>query len=424
MKSLDFHNEFEKIINRDYFSKKIQPIRKNAFDKFSEVGLPNKRLEDWRFTNLNHFLKSSYVLSESKHSEPLKLDLTKFEIPSTSTLVFINGHFKKELSDKVDNVRLLSGIDYLESKNWSLQYPSDCPFELLNTSFMDSGMSIVLEEGQIPEKPIRFLFIASAKEELMISPKIHIDCGLNSSLTFIEHQVGYSDNFFMNSSINCFLDENSSLHHIKIQSDSSKAVNINRVHVKQNKDSQYTFFSLALDSQLSRLDIKNDLNGEGADCSINGLSLSTQNEQLGSHILTNHFSPNCSSSQNFKNILHGKSSGIFNGKTVVHQNAQKTDSKQSNKNLILSNNAIMNSNPQLEIYADDVKCAHGSTTGSLDKDAIFYLRSRGLSFMNAQKLLMEGFAVELFDVIKNESIKTFIIQKFEKWLTEKTKNVF
>ena len=151
---------------------------------------------------------------------------------------------------------------------------------------------------------------------------------------------------------------------------------------------------------------------------MKGLSLSSKNEQLGSHILTNHYSPNCSSSQNFKNILYGNSSGIFNGKTVVHQNAQKTDSKQSNKNLILSNNALMNSNPQLEIYADDVKCSHGSTTGALDEDAIFYLRSRGLSLINAQKLLLEGFAVELFDVIKDNTVKTFIINKFEKWLTE------
>ena len=418
MKNLDFQNEFEKIITRDYFSKKIQPLRKRAFDKFSEIGLPNKKLEDWRFTNLNHFLKSSYVLSELKHSDASELDLSQFAIPNTDTLVFVNGHFKKELSDTIDKVKLMSGQEYLELKNWFFESPSECPFELLNTSFMDSGMSIILEENQVIEKPIRFLFIASAKEELMISPKIHIDCSPNSSFTFIEHQVGQSDKFFINTSINCFLDEGASLNHIKIQSDSQKAVNINKVYVKQNRDSQYTFFHLALDSQLSRLDIKNDLNGEGAECSLNGLSLSSENEQLGSHILTNHYSPNCSSSQNFKNILYGNSSGIFNGKTVVHQDAQKTDSKQSNKNLILSNNALMNSNPQLEIYADDVKCSHGSTTGALDEDAIFYLRSRGLSLINAQKLLLEGFAVELFDVIKDNSVKTFIINKFEKWLTE------
>ena len=418
MKSLDFQNEFEKIINRDYFSKEILPLRKKAFDKFSEVGLPNKKLEDWRFTNLNHFLKSSYVLSELEHGDPSNIDLSQFAIPNTNTLVFVNGHFKKELSDTIDGVKLLSSQEYLELKNESFQYPSECPFELLNTSFMDSGISIILEENQVIEKPIRFLFIASAKEKLMVSPKIHIDCNPNSSLTFIEHKVGYSDDFFINTSINCFLDEGSSLNHINIQSDSQKAVNINKVYVKQSRESQYTFFHLTLESQLSRLDIKNDLNGEGAECSLNGLSLSSKNEQLGSHILTNHYSPNCLSSQNFKNILHEKSSGIFNGKTVVHQDAQKTDSKQSNKNLILSNNASMNSNPQLEIYADDVKCSHGSTTGALDEDAIFYLRSRGLSLINAQKLLMEGFAVELFDVIKDDSIKTFIINKFEKWLTE------
>jgi Fe-S cluster assembly protein SufD len=168
MKSLDFQNEFEKIINRDYFSKEILPLRKKAFDKFSEVGLPNKKLEDWRFTNLNHFLKSSYVLSELEHGDPSNIDLSQFAIPNTNTLVFVNGHFKKELSDTIDGVKLLSSQEYLELKNGSFQYPSECPFELLNTSFMDSGVSIILEENQVIEKPIRFLRLLQLKLSLLI----------------------------------------------------------------------------------------------------------------------------------------------------------------------------------------------------------------------------------------------------------------
>ena len=190
----------------------------------------------------------------------------------------------------------------------------------------------------------------------------------------------------------------------------------NQNNIQQKHNSKYDFLQFSYDLNLSRTKIETKLNGDGAECSLNGLSLSRENQQLGTHIITNHFTPNCWSSQNFKNILLDNSSGIFNGRTIVHKNAQKTDSQQSNKNLILSKNALMNSNPQLEIYADDVKCSHGSTTGALDEDALFYLRSRGLNPIEAKKLLIGGFAIELFEDLKHEPTKNFIVNKFEDWL--------
>ena len=210
----------------------------------------------------------------------------------------------------------------------------------------------------------------------MISPKINIDCENNSSFTFLEHTVSDSNNFFLNSSISCSLGENSSMRHIKIIGESKNGVIFNKINVHQKNNSRYDFLQFCYDSNFSRTNIETELYGEGAVCRLSGLSISRKNQQLGAHIVTNHFAPHCMSSQNFKNILLDNSSGIFNGRTIVHKNAQKTDSQQSNKNLILSKNALMNSNPQLEIYADDVKCGHGSTTGALDEDALFYLRSR------------------------------------------------
>jgi Fe-S cluster assembly protein SufD len=269
-------------------------------------------------------------------------------------------------------------------------------------------------------KPIRFLFATSTAEEIMITPKVNIDCGESSSFTFIEHYVGGSNNFFFNSSISCFLNKNSSMHHIKIIEESKKGLIFSKTNVQQENSSRYNFLTFNCDSNFSRAKIDTKLNGEGAECSLSGLSLSRDNQQLGTHIVTNHFSPNCYSNQNFKNILLDNSSGIFNGRTIVHKNAQKTNSQQSNKNLILSKSAHMNSNPQLEIYADDVKCSHGSTTGELDNDALFYLRSRGLTLLEAKKLLVRGFAIDLFKNLRHEPTKNHIIDKFENWLIQNT----
>ena len=164
--------------------------------------------------------------------------------------------------------------------------------------------------------------------------------------------------------------------------------------MEQNSDSRYTFFQFADGSQLGRLNIYNELKGEGANSDINGLTLSNDSQHLANHIITDHQVPHCSSSQNFKTVLQDYSSGVFNGRTIVRKDAQKTDSSQSNKNLLLSKSALMNSNPQLEIYADDVKCSHGCTIGQLDDDALFYMRSRGIREKEAKAVLTYAFASE------------------------------
>ena len=408
--------EFEKVIDREKFSDKVKPIRERAFENFMSLGFPNKKWEDWRFTNLSGFNKNSYVVTDKSHNAPTGLNLDRFHIPDMHTIVFINGHYDTELSDKIDGVKLMTSLEYDEYKNSSINFVSKCPFELLNTAFMDSGMSMVIHENNTLNKPVRFLFVTSSNENIMIFPKINIECKENSSLTFLQHSVGASNDFFVNSSISCFLGKNSSMQHIKIMGESKNGIIFNKINVQQKHNSRYDFLQFSYDSSLSRTKIEAELNGDGAECSLNGLSLSRKNQQLGTHITTNHFTPNCWSNQNFKNILLGSSSGVFNGRTIVHKDAQKTDSQQSNKNLILSKNALMNSNPQLEIYADDVKCSHGSTTGALDEDALFYLRSRGLNSIEAKKLLMRGFAIELFEDLKHEPTKNFIVNKFENWL--------
>ena len=416
----DFNIEFDKMINRDYFSDKVHPMREKAFSKFLEIGLPTKKWEDWRFTDLSSISNSNFRLSEKLDAPNGDVDISQYQIDDVETIVIYNGHYIETLSSIPSGIQLLSGLEYLEKINWEFNSPEGSPFDLLNTAFMDSGMSIVVDQNVIVEKPIRMLFISSGLENLMVTPRIHIDLGESSSATFIEDHRGDSDSFFQNGSTFVTLKQNAQLDHIRIQSNSVTTANILNIQVEQNADSRYTFFQFADGSQLGRLNIYNKLKGEGANSDINGLTLSNDSQHLDNHIITDHQVPHCSSAQNFKTVLQGHSSGVFNGRTIVRKDAQKTDSSQSNKNLLLSKNALMNSNPQLEIYADDVKCAHGSSTGTLDKNALFYLRSRGLDVMSAKALLVRGFATELLDLVKHDGTRDFLTERFDSWLSENT----
>jgi Fe-S cluster assembly protein SufD len=420
MKLTQFKSEFEKMINRDYFSDKIHPLRQDAFSKFLEIGLPTKKWEDWRFTNLSSISKGNFRISEIQDAPKGDLDISPYKLKDIDTIVIYNGHYQETLSSIPSGVQLLSGLDYLEKTNSEFNSPEHSPFDLLNTAFMDSGMSIVVDSNVDVEKPIRMLFISSGLESLMVTPRIHIDLGESSSVTFIEHHVGNSTSFFQNESVFVILGQNAQLNHIRIQSNSVSTANMAKIQVEQNADSRYTFFQFADGSRLGRLNIHAELKGEGADCSLNGLALSNDSQHLDNHIIMDHQVPHCTSSQNFKSVLQDHSSGVFNGRTIVRKGAQKTDSNQSNKNLLLSKNALINSNPQLEIYADDVKCAHGSTTGALDKDVLFYLRSRGLDMLSAKALMVRGFATELLDLVKHDGIRDFITDRFDTWLLENT----
>jgi len=420
MNLANFQSEFEKLMNRDYFSDKVHPIRQKAFTKFLETGLPTQQWEDWRFTNLSPITKQNFRFSEIQDAPTEPINISDYEMEDVETIVFYNGHYQKDISSIPDGIQLMSGLDYLERGNWQFESPEHSPFDHLNTAFMDSGMSLIIPPNETIEQPIRFLFISTGNEHLMVSPNVRLDLGESASATFIEHHVGDSDSFFQNSSSYITLGQNAQLDHIRIQSNSNELVNISNLNVTQQADSHYSFIQFADGGKLGRLNIHSDLIGEGADCSLNGISLSNGHQHVDNHIITDHQKPHCTSSQNFKSVLQEASTGVFVGRTIVREDAQKTDSIQSNKNLLLSDKALMNSNPQLEIYADDVKCAHGSTTGALDENALFYLRSRGLDILSAKALLVRGFANELLEKIKHDSIRIFITDRFDDWLTRNT----
>ena len=416
----DFQSEFNKIKSRSHFSKAIHPEREKAFSQLLEIGLPTTKWEDWRYTDLSIIANNSFRLSDTQDMPSKKIDISDYQINGTDPIVIFNGHYQEDLSVIPDGVTLLPNLDYIEKNNWKFKNPTLSPFDLLNTTFMDSGVSLIIDSNVNIQKPIQLILISSGVDSLMVSPRLHIDVGQSSSATFIEEHVGTSNSFFQNTSLFISTGINAQLDHIRIQSNSDKMVNMANQYLYQNQDSHYTFFQFATGSKLGRLNLHAQLEGEGADCSLNGLTLSNKNQHIDNHIIIDHKVANCTSSQNFKTVLQDNSSGLFNGRTIVREGAQKTDSSQSNNNLLLSTNALMNSNPQLEIYADDVKCSHGSTTGALDTESLFYLQSRGLNSFTAKSLLIRGFVTELLEAIKNENIRKYITGKFSNWISKNT----
>ena len=411
-------DEFLKVLDRQYFSNRTDTIRKNAFDSFKENGLPDKKLEDWRFTDLSSVRKGDYKIPDHDDAPKEVIDLPQFGLDSFETMVFINGRYQDNISSVPKNVNVMSNQEYMEKFNWEVYQPNMSPFDLLNTAFMDSGICIVIGEGIKVDVPLRMLFISSEASGTMITPRIHLDIEESSSMELIEQHVGHSGEYLCNASTVINVENNASLNHVRIQNSSRNTINMANIHVKQHKDSNYTFSQFAFGGELSRLNLYTEMLGKNANCSISGLNLSDKRQHLDSNIVTCHYSSHCTSSQNFKSVLKDQSSGVFNGKSIVQINAEKTDSNQSNKNLLLSDQAIMNSNPQLEIHTDDVKCSHGSTTGELDTDALFYMRSRGIDEQSAIAILVNGFVSEIIDDINHIEVVNYLRGYFKNWIEE------
>ena len=404
--------EFEKMLNRNYFSKSLHPYRKEAFTQLEKTGFPTQKWENWRFTNVSNISDGEFMISEISDAPQTTPDIDSYQMEGVDTVVIYNGHYQKDISSIPNGVNLLSGSEYMERKNGNFDRANNSPFDLLNTAFTDSGMCIVLEKNTLVKSPIRILFISNGDRSIMVNPRVNVDIGESSSLTFIEQHVGDATSFFQNESVFITLGNNAQLNHVRIQSNSEFTQNISNLNVNQAADSQYEFFQLVDGSKLGRSNICVQLDGENAQCNINSLTLSKNNQHIDNNIIVNHNSAQTHSSQFVKSILFDTSTGVFNGRTVVHENAQKITAQQTNKNILLSKKAKMNANPQLEIYADDVKCSHGSTTGQIDEDALFYLQSRGINKQDAMELMVVGFANEVLDKIPHPEIKKAIYTEF------------
>ena len=394
----------------------LSELRQKAFSRFSECGFPTKKWEDWQFTDFSPFDKTKFRISSADDVKDIDKSHTQSFADSFS-IIIINGHYQPQLSHVPNGVTIRTLFDvFIKDEKADLSYSEENPFIALNTSLMNCGLVVDVSDGIQIDKPIHYQFISTGIEDnIMNHPRLLIRLGENSSTEIIEHYKCESTSLYWNNCVTiCELGKNGELHHTRIQEDTGYHTGNIEYHLQNDARLNTLFFNSG--TELYRGDVNISFNGQNASAELNGLSLLKNNQHMDMRVIVDHAYPHCTSNQLFKYILDDKSTGVFNGRVIVQKDSQKTDSSQSNKNLLLSKSSSMNSNPQLEIYADDVRCSHGSTTGQLDEEVLYYLRSRGIDIVMAQQLMVEGFAGELLVNIKNEKTITYLSNKLTSWL--------
>ena len=398
----------------------LRLIRENAIERFLEVGFPSVKDEEWRYTNVAPLVKADFEPAPSVTGRAnLDAKLTSYPEAAKSRIVFINGKLDAELSDisgLETNVIVLDLSTATEDPQFGdlvkahlgreADYVSNS-FTALNTAFATDGVFIYIPKHQVVESPLHLQFVVDVKaERLAVFPRVLLLADEGSSATIVETYDSTSESsYFTNSVVEVVLKDASRVSHYKVQRDNHAAFHIANTAAVLGRSSTYDSIAITLGGQLSRHDISVKLDAEGAECHVDGLYIVGGGQHTDTHSVIDHRQPHCSSHQLYKGILDGKSRAVFNGKIFVRHDAQKTDAMQTNKNLLLSNEARVDTKPQLEILADDVKCAHGAAVGQIDEDELFYLETRGIHTHLARNLLTYGFAEEVIERIKLDSIK-------------------
>jgi Fe-S cluster assembly protein SufD len=390
-------------------------LRKAGMISFGEQGFPTLEDEDWRFTNVAPIARMPFrparePVANGAETKTLTEDI--FAALPGNRLVFVNGFFSAKLSRlqpvsggaRIENLSAaLSGQGALIEKHFTRYAKTkDNAFAALNQAFFSDGAFIFVPAGVEISEPIQLVYISSSKQGgEAIHPRNLIIAEANSKVTVIESYVSTGAGaYFTNAVTELVAGDNAYVELVKLQDESAEAFHIATIQGEFGRASNVTVHSFALGARLSRTNIRANLAGEGLECILNGLYV-TKDEQLADHhMIVEHAQPNCASHEYFNGILDDKSKGVFHGRIYVHPVAQKTDAKQTNKNLLLSDDATADTKPQLEIYADDVKCTHGATIGQLNDESIFYLRSRGIGTDTARRMLIHAFAGEIIERIK------------------------
>jgi len=404
----------------------IERLRESAFDRFEQLGFPEVREEEWKYTNVAPLAKMNFEpvferKAIEKVSAEYEMDAFLYEEARASRLVFVNGIYSSELSkldSATEGIVALNLADALADERYSemvrehlgrgVDY-NENGFTALNTAFLSSGAFLLIPRGVQVKTPVQLHFLSDARTRQAVSfPRVLIVAEPLSAATVIESYGSASETqeaYWTNAVVEVVLAEGARLEHYKVQQESAEGFHIATTNARLGRNSNFETINITLGARLSRHDITVSLSGEGASCRVDGLYIVGSGQHKDTHSLIDHLEPHCTSRQLYKGILDGKSRAVFNGKVFVHKDAQQTDSVQTNRNLLLSKDARVDTKPQLEIFADDVKCAHGATVGQLEEEELFYLISRGLHPELAQNLLTYGFAEEVIERIKIESIK-------------------
>jgi Fe-S cluster assembly protein SufD len=408
----------------------LKSLRSAGMECFSSHGFPSLADEAWRFTSLRELAQIPFEFAEDLDSGLDGNDLSGLQFASLNCkrLVFLNGSYRPDLSDvfgvqglTVSNLEaaVVHSPEVVEAHLGRYADQKDNPFVSLNTALSRDGFFVNLESGTRLEDPIHIVHLMS-DSATPIRTHVHnlVIVGDSCEVDLVECYLGIGNNVtFTNPVTEICVGNNSKVNHYRIQNESPNGFHVGANDVQQGRDSHYRGLVIDLGGQLVRNNLRCVLSGEGGLAGIDGLYLLRGRQHVDNYTTLEHAVPHCDSRELFKGILDDRSSGVFRGRIIVHKDAQKTDSKQTSSNLLLTDRARINTKPQLEIYADDVKCTHGATIGQLDANALFYLRSRGIPLQAAKGILIFAFASELFEGVKVQSLGQQLSRYLEEWLS-------
>jgi Fe-S cluster assembly protein SufD len=384
----------------------LSGLRRRGLERFAALGFPTPRDEDWRFTSIAPIAEQPFPLARNGASHAALDEIDPFRLPgdAAATLVFVNGHYVPAASSiGVEAGASLTIAPLAQAASQSMagvQVPlsqvanvEQHAFTALNTAFLEDGAFVSIPDGVQLGAPVHLLFVATGEARAMTHPRVLVVAGASSQATIVESYVGLrAREQFTNAVTELIVRENATLDHYTVQRESADSAHIGGMYVRAARGARISCHAVSLGGLLVRNEVSVVLDGEGGECTLNGLYFGDGRMLVDNHTAIEHAKPHCASREIYKGILAGHARAVFNGKIIVRPEAQKTDAKQTNKALLLSDDAQINTKPQLEIFANDVKCTHGAAVGQLDEEAIFYLRARGLGAADARRLLIRAFA--------------------------------
>lgn len=405
---------FENQVDVDAY---VHDIRSEAIKSFEDKGFPNKKDEAWKYTSLNKVLKEDYSVFSKEENALEYREVKKYFIHDIDTykIVFIDGKYSSHLSetthDGMDVCLMSAALSkpkyHLIIENYFNKVANDDSLVSLNTAFSREGAFIHIPKNKLVEKPIQIVHFSTGNESaLMLQPRNLIVVDENSHVQIIERHHSLTANPVLTNSVTeVFANKRAIVDYYKVQNDEQTASLIDNTYINQKQQSHVSVHTFAFGGKLTRNNLNFYQNGEGIDSTLKGITIIGDKQHVDHNTLVHHIEPNCESHQDYKGIFGDNATGVFNGKVVVEKEAQKTNAFQANNNILINDKATINTKPQLEIFADDVKCSHGCTIGQLDESALFYLRSRGIPEKEARALLMYAFANNVLESVKIPELK-------------------
>jgi Fe-S cluster assembly protein SufD len=421
MSTLTQQNKISDLINHSGTG--FESARNSAKEIFKQQGMPALKAEEYKFTSITKKLDSFLTNSLQAKAFEVSVDRVKssvFEGFEGDVLVFSNGIYQPSLSDKIEELSISSISAVADCPIGSIAKPEKDIFCALNQASFQDGVFISIPNKVKLERPVLFLFLNEVSDAQVIQPRIWIESGDFSEATFIEQTVQLNESpTFVNKVIEVKGGMNTHLHHYRLQNEGKNYIEVSNIETDLLKDSTFTSVVISLSGDMIRNNLTINILGSNSEGNMYGLYLLNGKSHVDNHTNVDHTVPHSESNELYKGIMADYSRGVFNGKIFVRQDAQKTNAFQQNNNILLSENAVVNTKPQLEIWADDVKCSHGCTTGQLDEEALFYLQARGIGKLQAKGLLLYAFAGEVLEHIGDDPFKKYCTQLVENRLGSK-----